>query len=316
MPGSKERPGLRQVSRKFEGQETLEGAGVRLRRMFSNNEVPLLDPFLLLDNFGSSNPDDYLAGFPWHPHRGIETVTYMLNGRTAHEDSLGNRGVIDSGDVQWMSAGSGILHQEMPQRTEGRLSGYQLWVNLPRQLKMEGPSYRGLRASGIPMVKQDDGTRVKVVAGTYGGVEGPVTGIPVDPLYLDVALKPETEFELPTKLGHTVFAQIIEGSGCFDPLGAPEVQRDNRSLYRPPRDPRTESIGRAGETVLYTDGDRVHIRAGDQGLRFLLASGRPLHEPVAWYGPIVMNTRDEILEAVRDLDRGTFIRSTEVAGAP
>jgi len=305
---------VRTVSRKFEGAETLEGAGVRLRRMFSNNEVPLLDPFLLLDNFGSANPADYLAGFPWHPHRGIETVTYMLNGKTAHEDSLGNHGVIDSGDVQWMSAGSGILHQEMPQRTEGRMSGFQLWVNLPRRLKMEDPAYRGLRSNGIPIVRGGDGTVVKVVAGAYDEVEGPVTGISVDPMYLDVTLSPGSGFQLPTKKGYTVFAQAFDGSGSFDPMGAPAVQPKVRPLYMAPVDPMTESTAKAGETILYGDGDRVDIHASEEGLRFLLVSGKPLREPVAWYGPIVMNTRDEIIQAARDLDRGTFIRSSKISG--
>ena len=279
--------------------------------MFSGNEVPLLDPFLLLDNFSSSNPADYLAGFPWHPHRGIETVTYMLNGQVAHEDSLGNGGRIESGDVQWMSAGSGILHQEMPQRTEGRLAGFQLWVNLPHRLKMEMPAYRGLRANGIPVVKTSDGGEVKVVAGSFDGVEGPVREIPVDPTYLDVTIPNGSEFYLPTRKGHTVFAQAIEGAGLFDPYGAPQ------DLGAPltPRSavvPTAFSRARAGETVLFGDGDRVQIRAEGEALRFLLVAGRPLHEPVAWYGPIVMNTQDEIREAARDLERGTFIRSKQV----
>jgi quercetin 2,3-dioxygenase len=303
----------RSVDRKFHGTETLEGAGVRLRRMFGNAEVPLLDPFLLLDNFGSTNPQDYLAGFPWHPHRGIETVTYMLRGRTEHEDSLGNKGVIDSGDVQWMSAGSGILHQEMPKRTEGRLAGYQLWVNLPKRQKMEDPAYRGLRATGIPEVRRSDDSLVKVVAGSFEGVEGPVTGIPVDPTYLDVALPAGGEFDLATRRGYTVFAQAIEGSGRFDPVGVPAINEgEPPNLYTPTIDPVSQSSAKAGETVLFTDGDRVRIRAGDEGLRFLFVSGRPLREPVAWYGPIVMNTREEIVEAARDLDRGTFIKTRKV----
>jgi quercetin 2,3-dioxygenase len=289
-------PEPREVARRFEGKETLEGAGVRLRRMFGGSEVPLLDPFLLLDNFGSTNPADYLAGFPWHPHRGIETVTYMLNGRTAHEDSLGNRGVIDSGDVQWMSAGSGILHQEMPKRTEGRLSGFQLWVNLPRSLKMEDPAYRGLRADGIPVVSGEDGRQVRVIAGAYDRVAGPVTHIPVDPTYLDVSLPAHAEFELPVTPGHTVFAQPFEGSGTFDR----------------PHPGRAPTLGTPGETLLYGDGDRVAVTSGDAGLRFLLVAGRPLREPVAWYGPIVMNSRAELAEAARELNEGTFIRSKRV----
>ncbi len=298
-------PVVRPVARRFEGTDTIEGAGVRLRRMFSGNEVPLLDPFLLLDNFGSSNPADYLAGFPWHPHRGIETVTYMLHGNVAHQDSLGNGGTIGSGDVQWMSAGSGILHQEMPQRTEGRLAGFQLWVNLPRRLKMEIPAYRGLTANGIPSVPASDGGSVKVVAGNYGGVEGPVREIPVDPTYLDVTLPPEGEFSVPVVHGHTVFAQVIGGRGSFD--------RSARAVETAPSGgARALGDGRPGETLLFGPGERVDIQGGPTGVRFLLVSGRPLHEPVAWYGPIVMNTQQEILEAARDLEHGTFIRTTQV----
>lgn len=304
-------PAIRSVARRFEGTETLEGAGVRLRRMFSGNEVPLLDPFLLLDNFGSSNPADYLAGFPWHPHRGIETVTYMLNGKVEHQDSLGNGGTIASGDVQWMSAGSGILHQEMPQRTEGRLAGFQLWVNLPRRLKMEVPAYRGLRASGIPTVRTPDGGTVRVVAGNFQNVEGPVREIPVDPTYLDVTLPAGSEFSVPVRAGYTVFAQAIEGSGRFDPHGDAGGKVSAPSSI-PEATPRGLSSAHAGETVLFGEGDRVQIRAGETGLRFLFVTGKPLREPVAWYGPIVMNTREQILEAARDLERGTFIRDKQV----
>ncbi|MCI4369548.1 MAG: pirin family protein [Thermoplasmata archaeon] len=298
----------RKVVQKFGGSETLEGAGVRLRRMFGNGEVPLLDPFLLLDNFGSSNPVDYLAGFPWHPHRGIETVTYMLNGNVEHEDSLGNSGVIGGGEVQWMSAGSGILHQEMPKRIEGTMSGFQLWVNLPRRLKMEVPSYRGLRADDIPVVRREDESVVKVVAGEFNGVEGPVRGIPVDPTYLDVQLPAGIAIRLPTRRGHTAFAQAISGSGAF----GPPRSKDPPTTLRPGETPESSGATRAGETSLFDDGDAVEARAGDEGLRFLFVTGRPLREPVAWYGPIVMNTREEILEARRDLERGTFIRSQKV----
>lgn len=301
---------IRTVARKFRGQDTMEGAGVRLQRMFGNTEVPLLDPFLLLDNFGSTNPEDYLKGFPWHPHRGIETVTYMLSGRTAHEDSIGNKGVIDPGEVQWMSAGSGIMHQEMPQRTEGLLSGFQLWVNLPKKLKMETPAYRGVGVNDIPVVKEGDGRTVKVIAGSYGKAEGPVKHIPVDPLYLDVTLPAEAEFRLPVKRGYTVFAQAIEGSGCFDPMGAPAVGERPAPLYDGSFSPETESTARPGHTILYGDGDSVEIRSHEAGLRFILVSGKPLHEPVSWYGPIVMNTRDEIMQAVTELRKGTFIKST------
>jgi quercetin 2,3-dioxygenase len=279
---------LRSIAQRFPGVPTLEGAGVRLRRSFSNNEVPLFDPFLLLDRFGSSNPEDYLAGFPWHPHRGIETVTYVLDGKVAHGDTLGNSGVIGSGDVQWMNSGSGIIHQEMPQRTEGAMSGFQLWVNLPSREKMSVPAYRGLSGSDIPEVTTDSGNRVKVVAGSFGKVEGPVRGISVDPTYLDVRVPPGGSFELATQDGFTVFAHSIEGAGTFDGHDARPVA--------------------AGETVLFGPGGSVRAHGKESGLRFLLVSGRPLHEPVAWYGPIVMNRREELLEAVRELRSGQFVK--------
>ena len=279
---------VRSIARRFPGVPTLEGAGVRLRRSFSNNEVPLFDPFLLLDRFGSSNPADYLAGFPWHPHRGIETVTYVLDGRVAHGDTLGNSGVIGPGDVQWMNSGSGIIHQEMPQRTEGVLSGFQLWVNLPSSEKMSVPAYRGLAADELPAVTTDAGTSVKVVAGRYGSVEGPVRGIPVDPTYLDVTIPPGGSFERETPAGHTVFAHTVDGAGVF-------AGTDGRPVT-------------GGETVLFGDGRALRATAGDAGLRFLLVSGRPLHEPVAWYGPIVMNTRAELADAVRELRAGDFVK--------
>jgi quercetin 2,3-dioxygenase len=303
---------VREVARRFAGAETMEGAGVKLRRMFGNSEVPLLDPFLLLDNFGSANPADYVAGFPWHPHRGLETVTYMMRGKTEHEDSLGNKGVIDAGDVQWMSAGSGIMHQEMPRRTDGLLSGFQLWVNLPRGRKMETPAYRGVTASEIPVVKEEDGRVVNVIAGEYHTVEGPVRHIPVDPLYVDVRLPPNAHFEQEVKRGHTAFAQVVEGDGVFDPIGVPAIDEDRKRLYSPESPPSDEATTGKGETILYGDGDTVKIAAGSHGLRFLLVSGKPLHEPVAWYGPIVMNTRQEIVEAFSELRRGDFIKSKKV----
>ena len=279
---------LRSIEHRFPGVPTLEGAGVRLRRSFSNNEIPLFDPFLLLDRFGSTNPEDYLAGFPWHPHRGIETVTYVLDGRVEHGDTLGNSGVIGSGDVQWMNSGSGIIHQEMPQRSEGGMSGFQLWVNLPAREKMSVPAYRGLSAGEIPEVATDTGNRVKVVAGTFERVEGPVRGISVDPTYLDVRVPPDGEFELPTRPGYTVFSHAIEGAGTF-------AGEDSHPVT-------------AGETALFGPGGPVRVRASEAGHRFLLVSGRPLHEPVAWYGPIVMNTQSELRSAVRELQSGEFIK--------
>ncbi len=282
---------VRDVARRFTGTEALEGAGVRLRRMFGNGQVPLFDPFLLLDNFGSSNPADYLAGFPWHPHRGIETVTYMLKGRVAHEDSLGNAGTIDAGDLQWMTAGSGIIHQEMPQRSDDRLTGFQLWVNLPARQKMVEPAYRGMGAAEIPTVVTEDGTRVKVVAGTFQGVEGPARGISVDPTYLDVHLPANGFFELETPVGYTTFAQTFEGTTRFG---------EDRS-----------TPARTQETLLFGPGGRVRAQSLGGPSRFLLVSGRPLGEPVAWYGPIVMNRPEELAEAALELRRGTFIRHRE-----
>jgi quercetin 2,3-dioxygenase len=279
---------VRSISHRFPGIPTLEGAGVRLRRSFSNNEVPLFDPFLLLDRFGSSNPEDYLAGFPWHPHRGIETVTYVLDGRVEHGDTLGNSGVIGSGDVQWMNSGSGIIHQEMPQRTEGTMSGFQLWVNLPAKEKMSVPAYRGLTRADFPEVTLDNGSRVKVVAGDYRGTEGPVKGIPVDPTYLDVTVPANGSFELETHPGYTAFAHAIAGNVRFDGHDEDPVA--------------------AGETALFGPGSAIRAHAADAEARFLLVSGRPLHEPVAWYGPIVMNTQAQLLDAVRQLRNGEFLQ--------
>jgi redox-sensitive bicupin YhaK (pirin superfamily) len=278
----------RSVTRRFPGIETMEGAGVRLRRSFGNGEVPLFDPFLLLDNFGSSNPEDYLAGFPWHPHRGIETVTYMLDGRVEHEDSLGNAGAIEAGEVQWMTAGSGIVHQEMPKRSETALRGFQLWVNLPAQRKMTTPSYRGLGAGEFPVETTDAGARVRVVAGNFGTVEGPIRGISVDPAYLDVSLPPGGTFDHAFPPGHNVFAHTVDGEVSFGPRSGPPAKR--------------------GETVLFGPGDGVSASAGSAGARFLLVAGRPIGEPVAWYGPIVMNRREELNQAMLDLRNGTFVK--------
>ncbi len=278
----------RPVVQRFSGHETLEGAGVRLRRAFGNGEVPLFDPFLLLDNFGSKEPADYLAGFPWHPHRGIETVTYMLDGQVDHGDSLGNSGTIGAGDVQWMTSGSGIIHQEMPRRSEPLLRGFQLWVNLPARAKMGVPAYRGLRGGEFPVETTDDGARVRVVSGRFGSVEGPVRGISVDPTYLDVTLPPGGKFQLPLPPEHTAFAHTIDGPVRFGPSEGPESP--------------------AGETTLFGPGDHAAASAGPAGGRFLLVAGRPLHEPVAWYGPIVMNHQSELSEAVRELRAGTFVK--------
>jgi redox-sensitive bicupin YhaK (pirin superfamily) len=272
-------------------KSAMDGAGVQLNRVFGHPEVPDFDPFLLLDDFGSENPDDYLAGFPWHPHRGIETVTYMLTGEVEHGDSLGNQGVIRSGDVQWMTAGSGIIHQEMPRRVQGRMRGFQLWVNLPAASKMMEPRYRDVPADTIPEANPGSGIQVKVIAGEIDGVRGPVQDVVADPTYLDFTVAPGIEFEHPTPESHTVFAYVVDGAGNFGTDKAQQVVR--------------------GQVALTGDGTSLRISSGDSPLRFLLVSGRPLGEPVAWNGPIVMNTGEELAAAFREYRDGTFTARKE-----
>ena len=299
---------IRPVRRLVAAKPTLEGAGVRLRRAFGFGDTHEVDPFLLLDDFRNDRPEDYLAGFPWHPHRGIETITYVLAGEVDHGDSLGNRGTIGSGDVQWMTAGSGIIHQEMPRGdARGRMHGFQLWANLPSALKMTAPRYQEVRAGDIPEVTDDDGTRVRVVCGDFWGVRGPVDGIAADPRYLDVSVPPGRRRSLPVETFRQAFAYVFDGAGKFcnasEPLAVP-----------------TESVGWADTTpptevgdrslVLFDAGDEVTVQAGDHGVRFLLVSGRPLREPVAWYGPIVMNTREELRQAFEEYQAGTFLKHT------
>ena len=270
-------------------RETIEGAGVHLRRAFGAMEVPRLDPFLLLDDFRSENPAEFVAGFPWHPHRGIETVTYMMDGFVEHEDSIGNAGVIRPGDVQWMTAGNGIIHQEMPKHLDdGKMGGFQLWVNLPADHKMMDPRYQEVKSARIPEVEPAKGTRVRVIAGQVGDVKGPVKDIVVEPEYLDVRLEPGVTFEHPVAKGHRAFSYVLAGRGRFD-------------------DDRRETVD-SENLVIYRDGDRVRIEAMDRPLRFLLVSGKPLHEPVAWWGPIVMNNRHEIETAVEEFQNGTFVK--------
>jgi redox-sensitive bicupin YhaK (pirin superfamily) len=279
----------RTVSRVIEPQAVLEGAGVRLRRCIATRTLDYVDPFLLLDHFGSDDPADYLAGFPMHPHRGIETVTYMLAGRVNHRDSIGNAGSIGAGDVQWMTAGRGILHEEMPQPVEGRMAGFQLWVNLPARLKMTAPHYQEVAASAIPHIERPDGARVRIIAGSVEGMSGAVSEIAADPLYLDVSLPPGGTFVQPIEAGHAALAYCFEGAGTFG-LAAGEG--------RPVA---------ATRLILFSDGSQVEVRAGQAGARFLLIAGRPLGEPVARYGPFVMNTAQEIEQTLRDLHNGTFL---------
>jgi redox-sensitive bicupin YhaK (pirin superfamily) len=300
---------IRNIARVFTARPTIEGAGVHLKRALGYAQVPRLDPFLLLDDFHSDIPKDYLPGFPWHPHRGIETITYVLNGRVEHGDSMGNSGVIGEGDVQWMTAGSGIIHQEMPRGDENELLwGFQLWANLPASYKMMDPRYRGITREEIPEVTLDGGVRVKVIAGEEKGVKGPVQGIVTDPAYLDVTIPAGKSYRRSVPAGHTVAAYLIQGSGLFDPENDPlayEVEGNNYfgGLERAP------GIGREN-LVLYGDGELLQVEAGDAGVRFLLFSGKPIREPVAWYGPIVMNTREELRVAFEELDRGTFIKKS------
>jgi redox-sensitive bicupin YhaK (pirin superfamily) len=272
------------------GKPTIEGAGVHLKRVFGNQEVPLLDPFLLFDDFRSYNPDHYRAGFPWHPHRGIETITYVLNGDVEHGDSMGNQGVISSGDTQWMTAGSGIVHQEMPRGDkEGKMEGFQLWANLPKSHKMMEPRYRDISKSQVPEVLLENGATVRIICGRVGEYEGPVREIVIDPEYLDVTLPSGSDFIHPTNPGHTVFTYVIEGQGFFDETKA-------------------DSIG-DGSLCLYYDGDHVIVTAREESVRFLLVSGKPIREPVAWYGPIVMNTEEELRHAFEEYRNGTFIKN-------
>jgi redox-sensitive bicupin YhaK (pirin superfamily) len=280
---------IRRIEKIMKSWHTLEGAGVHLKRVFSNREVKFMDPFLLLDHFGSNDPADYLAGFPWHPHRGIETVTYMLNGIVEHGDSIGNSGAIKSGDVQWMTAGSGIIHQEMPKKYEGLMSGFQLWVNLPAKNKMMNPRYRDVKSATIPEVSVADGVKIKVISGKVKGTKGPVEDIVVDPEYLDVMMEPDTEFEHHVHKGYTAFAYVIAGHGYFGP--------DKKELITPEH------------LVVFKDGDMIKVQAGDQDFRFLLISGKPIGEPIAWYGPIVMNTQKELELAFEEYRNGTFIKN-------
>lgn len=297
---------IRAVQQAITAVKTVEGAGVHLHRGFGFGQTEAFDPFLLFDDFRNDRPDQYLAGFPWHPHRGIETITYVLSGTVEHGDSLGNRGTLGAGDVQWMTAGSGIVHQEMPKGdADGQMHGFQLWANLPRALKMTAPRYQDVQARDIAEIVDDDGTRVRVVCGEFWGRRGPVDGIAADPVYLDISVPPGRRKALPVEVSRHAFAYVFAGAGRFRDAAAPQAVL-------------TDMTGEVDETpiltthgnrtlVLFDRGDEVVVHAGDDGIRFLLVSGQPLKEPVAWYGPIVMNTQAELQLAFQELQQGTFI---------
>jgi len=293
---------IRQVKRLVRATPTLEGAGVHLRRAFGFGDTADFDPFLLLDDFRNDRPEEYLAGFPWHPHRGIETITYVLAGSVEHGDSIGNQGVISAGDVQWMTAGSGIIHQEMPRGDEaGRMHGFQLWANLPASLKMTPPRYQEVKAADIPVHTDDDGTRVRVVCGSYGATTGPVDQVAAEPIYLDVSVPPGMRKTLPIETSRHAFAYVFEGAGRFRDASDP------RPAPTGPADVSSPAMADNRMLVLFDSGDGITVQAGEEGIRFLLVSGRPLREPVAWRGPIVMNTREQLRQAFEELERGTFL---------
>ena len=280
----------RKIETIIEPEPVVEGAGVRLKRSIATRRLDYLDPFLLLDHFASSNPRDYEAGFPLHPHRGIETVTYVLRGEVHHKDTLGNSGSIGAGDVQWMTAGRGIMHEEMPQMRPEGIAGFQLWVNLPAKLKMTKPRYQDIRSTEIPEIKKDNGARIRVITGTVDGVSGPVTGIAANPIYLDVFVPAHASLVQPIHRGHTAFAYVFEGEAKFA-----GDEKDDGTMISHPR------------LVVLGDGDYVRVVTSATPVRFLLISGKPLHEPIARYGPFVMNTEEEIEQTLQELREGTFV---------
>jgi redox-sensitive bicupin YhaK (pirin superfamily) len=298
---------IRPVKRLVHAKPAIEGAGVHLNRVFGFGDTTDFDPFLLLDDFRNDRPQDYLAGFPWHPHRGMETITYVLAGNVEHADSLGNRGSLGAGDVQWMTSGRGIIHQEMPQGdADGRMHGFQLWANLPASLKMTTPRYQDVTAKHIPEVKEDDGTTVRVVCGEFWGARGPVDGIAAEPQYLDVFVPPLTKRTLPVETTRHAFAYVFAGSARFSNASSPRaVLTETPGVDAPPvlsKPVENRSL------VLFDRGDEVVIQAGDEGVRFILVSGKPIEEPVAWRGPIVMNTDEELRQAFAELHTGAFIK--------
>ena len=296
----------RKILKTIRSKPTLEGAGVHLHRAFGFGDTHTFDPFLLLDDFRNDNPNQYAPGFPWHPHRGIETITYVLRGRVEHGDSLGNQGVITAGDVQWMTAGSGILHQEMPEGDpDGRMYGFQLWANLPKTKKMMDPRYQDVKSNQIPIVTLEGGVSVRVICGEVAGVRGPVQNVVIDPQYLDISVPAKTRFTFPTPPGYTVFAYVIDGKATFcdeqDPFA---YDREGSNYFDTQHD---RWLGDR-TLIVFEDGEQIPVTTEDFPVRFLLISGRPIREPVAWYGPIVMNTEQELRQAFEELEQGTFIK--------
>jgi redox-sensitive bicupin YhaK (pirin superfamily) len=297
---------IRPIKRIIEAKPTTEGAGVKLHRAFGFGNTGDFDPFLLFDDFRNERPEDYEAGFPWHPHRGIETITYVMAGTVNHGDSLGNAGRLGAGDVQWMTAGSGILHQEMPQgNVQGKMHGFQLWANLPSSLKMTAPRYQDVSSKDIPELTDDDGTRVRVICGSFWGQTGPVDGIAADPRYLDVWVPPGQRKKLPVETDRHAFAYVFDGDGTFRDASRPRAVLTEGA--GPTDTPVPDTTGNRS-LVLFDSGEDVTVQAGENGIRFLLVSGRPIEEPVAWYGPIVMNTQAQLRQAMADLRDGTFIK--------
>ena len=297
---------LRAVKDILETKSTIEGAGVKLQRAFGFGKTKEFDPFLLFDDFRNENPRDYIAGFPWHPHRGIETITYVLAGEVAHGDSLGNKGRMTAGDVQWMTAGSGILHQEMPKGDEnGRMHGFQLWANLPASLKMTDPRYQDIPSAEIPEVTEDDGTKARIIVGEFWGKRGPVEGVAADPNYVDISVPPNKLRRIKVDVTRNAFAYVFAGSGTFRDASDPQAVLTESAV-----DPNAPAKydAKNHSLVLFDRGDEIAVQAGPEGIRFLLVSGKPLEEPVAWYGPIVMNTQAELQTAMRELQTGKFIK--------
>jgi redox-sensitive bicupin YhaK (pirin superfamily) len=297
---------FRKIKKVFKSKPTIEGAGVHLKRAFGYQQVPMLDPFLLLDDFHADNPAYYLKGFPWHPHRGIETITYVLRGKVEHGDSMGNKGAIEPGDVQWMTAGGGIIHQEMPKgEKDGLMWGFQLWANLPAAHKMMDPRYQEIKSQQIPEVSLDGGIQIKIICGEVKGVKGPVQNIVISPEYLDVSLPPGQSFSYSIGKRKTAFAYVLAGKGYFDrerDAYAHEVEGANYFDYK------RECLFGPENLILYEDGEEISVSTQDDPVRFLLISGKPIQEPVAWYGPIVMNTKEELRVAFEEYERGTFIK--------